>query len=176
MPILNKRPLRISAGDTVVFNDPDPNYPAEDYTLHFVIQCLPAVVNVEADEDHQVTLTSEVTDPITPGIYACFYRFEDEDGNFVTHPLGNILILAKATAALVLTQTQTDLNLALATRRSLIAKTVQSGTVNGEVYSLQNLTALNNLISTLRAEVNSELARMGRKPLSGGKKTIQAYF
>lgn len=181
-----REPQTITAGDTVIWYRVVSDFPAsEGWVLNYVLRG-PTTIKLTASTFQTANYVVEVADTVTadwkPGLYSMqayvtngTHRFmvqtwfpkvtiKPNPANFTEGSASN-LTFAQATLAAV----ETAL-LALASRK------VSSASVNGQSYSIQDVTKLTALRNRMREEVQSEQDAILFAAGLGGKKNILVQF
>jgi len=158
---LRREPQLISAGDAVTWLRQIDAYPPPTWTLKYVIRNKSNIYKFEATNDagvFSVALTSAVTAQWKPGLYAIgAYVTDGTSQHAVRTFFLNIEI-----AANIASQPQgvdprswaaRTLPLIEETISALSGRTVESASVNGQMYSLANIGDLFKLRERLKSEV-----------------------
>lgn len=181
-----KEPQQITAGDTVIWYRVVSDFPASaGWTLNYVLRG-PTTIKLTATTFQTANYKVEVADTVTadwkPGYYSIQAYVTDGTDRFTvqtwfpkltikpnpanfTEGSASNLTFAQATLAAV----ETAL-LALASRK------VSSASVNGQSYSIQDVTKLVALRNRMREEVQSEQDAILFAAGLGGKKNILVQF
>lgn len=167
IPIRQLEPQTIAAGDDVSWDKSFHDYPATEWTLHYVLRNKAAIYTFAATATGQVfrvTLTSAETAQWKPGVYAVgayvsatgkqvavrpSFPTMTVTPNLASNPAG---VATESFAVRMLATLESTIE-ALATRR------VNSASVNGQAYTLANLSELYQLREKFASEVRREKAQ-----------------
>ena len=163
--------MRIAAGDYVSWNKSATNYPAPNWGMTYVLRKKNKVYSFNANANGSgftVTLDSTTTSAWEPGVYA-IGAFVTQSGEQVQVKCSfprltvtpNLASGSNTGPRGIETETFAEKALAAAeaTYLALVSRKVASAQVNGNAYTLANLSELRREIERLRSEVRREHAR-----------------
>lgn len=168
IPVGNREPQRIAAGDNLSWTRTITNYPSTNWALTYVIRGPRRIYRFNANANagaFTVTLDSNVTANWTPGLYAI--------GAFVTQGSEQVQVKCafprlEVTPNLNLSANNTvkgtdprswaEQTLAVVedTITKLLNRTVASANVNGNAYTLANISELYTVRERLKSEVRRQ--------------------
>jgi hypothetical protein len=162
--ILRREPQLISAGDKVVWLRQIEEYPATDWTLKYVIRNRENIYKFDATNDSglfKVTLETATTSTWKKGVYAIGAYVTDGTSQ---HEVRTFFTRLSITANLAiqpqgietLSWAARTLPLIESTISALSGRTVESASVNGQMYSLANIGDLFKMRERLKSEVLRE--------------------
>lgn len=164
LPILRREPQVIAAGDAITWLRQIDDYPPPTWTLKYVIRNKANIYKFEATNDagvFSVSLTSAVTALWKPGLYAigayvtdgssqrevrCFFTTLEVGANLASQPQG---VDPRSWASRTLPIIEETIS-------ALTSRTVETASVNGQMYTLANISDLFKLRERLKSEVARE--------------------
>lgn len=181
-----KEPQQITAGDTVIWYRVVSDFPAsEGWTLYYVLRG-PTTIKLTAATFQTANYVVEVADTITadwkPGLYSIQAYVSDGTDRFSVETWFPKVTIKPNPAAFVegaasnLTFAQATLAAVETALLALASRKVSSASVNGQSYSIQDLTKLTALRNRMREEVQSEQDAILFAAGLGGKKNILVQF
>ena len=187
IPTLNREPQTIAAGDNVTWIRQLNDYPATVWTLHYVIRNTKNIYKFDAvqasssDVLFQVTLDTSVTKDWLPGDYTIgayvtsgtqqvqvdtFFPNFEVLGNLAINPQG---VDPRTFATRMLAQIEETIS-------KLTSKSVTSAQVNGQAYTLSNISELWKMRERFASEVRREEARDRLNAGLGGSNKVGVRF
>ena len=181
-----REPQQITAGDTIVWYRVVSDFPAsEGWTLKYVLRG-PTTINLTATTFQTSNYKVEVADTVTadwkPGLYSMVAFVENGSERFTVETWFPKLTIKPNPAAYVegsasnLTFAQATLAAVESALLALASRKVSSASVNGQSYSIQDITKLTALRNRMREEVQSEQDAILFAAGLGGKKNILVQF
>jgi len=181
-----KEPQQITAGDTVIWYRVVSDFPAsEGWTLNYVLRG-PTTIKLTAATFQTANYVVEVADTVTadwkPGLYSIQAYVSDGTDRFSVETWFPKVTIKPNPAAFVegaasnLTFAQATLAAVETALLALASRKVSSASVNGQSYSIQDLTKLTALRNRMREEVQSEQDAILFAAGLGGKKNILVQF
>lgn len=161
---LRREPQLIAAGDSVTWLRQIDAYPPPTWTLKYVIRNESNIYKFDATNNagvFQVSLTSAVTATWKPGLYAIgAYVTNGTEQHAVRTFFMNIGIAANLASqpqgVNPLSWAARTLPIIEDTISALTSRTVESASVNGQMYTLSNVSELFKLRERLKSEVARE--------------------
>lgn len=187
IPTLLREPQTIAAGDNVTWIRQIDDYPATIWTLHYVIRNSKNIYKFDAsvaesqDVLFQVTLASTVTAGWLPGLYSIgayvtngaqqvqvhtFFPNFEVTANLAVNPNGTD---PRTFAAKMLVEVETTI-------AKLTSKSVNTAQVNGQAYTLANISELWKMRERFASEVRREEARDRLNAGLGGSNKVGVRF
>lgn len=181
-----KEPQQITAGDTIVWYRVVSDFPAsEGWTLNYVLRG-PTTIKLTAATFQTANYVVEVADTVTadwkPGLYSMQAYVSDGTDRFTVQTWFPKLTIKPNPANFVegsasnLTFAQATLVAVETALLALASRKVSSASVNGQSYSIQDVTKLVALRNRMREEVQSEQDAILFAAGLGGKKNILVQF
>jgi hypothetical protein len=187
IPTLLREPQTIAAGDNVSWIRQIDDYPATVWTLHYVIRSTKNIYKFDAvqasasDVLFQVTLTTATTATWEPALYSIgayvtsgtqqfqihtFFQQLEVTANLAATPNGSD---PRSFASKMLVEIETTI-------AKLTSKSVTTAQVNGQAYTLANLSELWKMRERFASEVRREEAKARLNAGLGGSNKIGIRF
>jgi hypothetical protein len=181
MPVntLSCVPPRFEAGNTIVWTQDFPRYPASEWSLSFVLsqagQVKATVSGVPSGDSFTVTLTSTVTDRLAGGTYD-WAEYVTQSGERATAATGTLIVLPNlaTNAAPSFAEQQVELlQTALAT---LAAGTNETVNINGQSFTKRNIETYQKQLTYWEARVFQEQQRQAALRGNRSENRVRTVF
>lgn len=174
----NPTPKYIVAGDSVSFVVGYTDWPAPDWSMKYVIGTPePTIVDATVQGlEHLVTLTTEISNQIAPGIYSSHNVYlKPATSERVSRANPFLLVLPNPLVAQAASWAQTTLEAVQVAIAKIGSSANTSVSINGQTFTKANVNMLWEMRDRLIAEIGRENALAG-KPTRGGSRTIKTRF